>query len=81
MLIAPRKHLIRFRDCSKTHGKVVGDLMTPAPLLVCETTNLEDAVRCLLLFFFHIHQPKLVNLLKARGEKCFYQTCFYILIG
>ncbi|GMP48465.1 hypothetical protein CsSME_00015803 [Camellia sinensis var. sinensis] len=36
------------RLLSKTHGKVVGDLMTPAPLVVCETTNLEDAVRLLL---------------------------------
>lgn len=32
----------------KTHGKVVGDLMTPAPLVVRETTNLEDAARLLL---------------------------------
>ncbi|KAA8545849.1 hypothetical protein F0562_020700 [Nyssa sinensis] len=32
----------------KTNGKVVGDLMTPAPLVVRETTNLEDAVRSLL---------------------------------
>ncbi|CAK9178649.1 unnamed protein product [Ilex paraguariensis] len=32
----------------KTNGKVVGDLMTPAPLVVRETTNLEDAVRLLL---------------------------------
>ncbi|KAK2632285.1 hypothetical protein EUGRSUZ_L01765 [Eucalyptus grandis] len=31
------------RLLSKTHGKVVGDLMTPAPLVVRETTNLEDA--------------------------------------
>ncbi|XAR72918.1 hypothetical protein NMG60_11019724 [Bertholletia excelsa] len=33
---------------SKTKGKVVGDLMTPAPLVVRETTNLEDAARLLL---------------------------------
>lgn len=33
------------RLLSKTHGKVVGDLMTPAPLVVRETTNLEDAAR------------------------------------
>ncbi|KAL6530143.1 CBS domain-containing protein cbsx1, chloroplastic [Orobanche minor] len=33
---------------SKTNGQVVGDLMTPAPLVVCETTNLEDAARLLL---------------------------------
>ncbi|KAJ8546180.1 hypothetical protein K7X08_018763 [Anisodus acutangulus] len=32
----------------KTKGKVVGDLMTPAPLVVCESTNLEDAARLLL---------------------------------
>ncbi|XP_076956155.1 CBS domain-containing protein CBSX1, chloroplastic-like [Bidens hawaiensis] len=33
---------------SKTDGKVVGDLMTPAPLVVRENTNLEDAARLLL---------------------------------
>ncbi|KAL8540385.1 hypothetical protein ACS0TY_001841 [Phlomoides rotata] len=32
----------------KTNGKVVGDLMTPAPLVVRENTNLEDAARLLL---------------------------------
>ncbi|KAK4799428.1 hypothetical protein SAY86_024793 [Trapa natans] len=36
------------RLLSKTHGKVVGDLMTPAPLVVRETTNIEDAARMLL---------------------------------
>ncbi|XP_058216365.1 CBS domain-containing protein CBSX1, chloroplastic-like [Rhododendron vialii] len=36
------------RLLSKTNGKVVGDLMTPAPLVVRETTNLEDAARLLL---------------------------------
>uniref|UniRef100_A0A803PEP7 CBS domain-containing protein n=1 Tax=Cannabis sativa TaxID=3483 RepID=A0A803PEP7_CANSA len=34
---------------SKTNGKVVGDVMTPAPVVVRETTNLEDAAR----FYFH----------------------------
>ncbi|XP_044496480.1 CBS domain-containing protein CBSX1, chloroplastic-like isoform X2 [Mangifera indica] len=33
---------------SKTNGKVIGDLMTPAPVVVRETTNLEDAARLLL---------------------------------
>ncbi|KAJ8770780.1 hypothetical protein K2173_021427 [Erythroxylum novogranatense] len=33
---------------SKTNGKLVGDLMTPAPVAVRETTNLEDAARLLL---------------------------------
>ncbi|EPS68026.1 hypothetical protein M569_06744, partial [Genlisea aurea] len=33
---------------SKTNGKVVGDLMTCAPLVVRENTNLEDAARLLL---------------------------------
>ena len=33
------------RLLSKTNGKVVGDLMTSAPLVVHETTNLEDAAR------------------------------------
>ncbi|KAI3708013.1 hypothetical protein L2E82_37007 [Cichorium intybus] len=32
----------------KTDGKVVGDLMTPTPLVVHDTTNLEEAVRLLL---------------------------------
>ena len=30
---------------SKTNGKVVGDLMTPAPVVVREISNLEDAAR------------------------------------
>ncbi|CAA6670517.1 unnamed protein product [Spirodela intermedia] len=33
---------------SKTNGKVIGDLMTHAPLVVRETTNLGDAARLLL---------------------------------
>ncbi|XP_073293868.1 CBS domain-containing protein CBSX1, chloroplastic-like isoform X2 [Primulina huaijiensis] len=33
---------------SKTDGKVVGYLMTPAPMVVREATNLEDASRLLL---------------------------------
>ncbi|KAK8913927.1 hypothetical protein KSP39_PZI024028 [Platanthera zijinensis] len=33
---------------SKTNGKIVGEVMTPAPLVVRETTNLEDAARLLL---------------------------------
>ncbi|KAK1324166.1 hypothetical protein QJS10_CPA02g00267 [Acorus calamus] len=33
---------------SKANGKVVDDVMTPSPLVVHETTNLEDAVRLLL---------------------------------
>lgn len=33
---------------AKTKGKVVGDLMTPAPLVVRESTNLEDVARLLL---------------------------------
>ncbi|MED6219974.1 CBS domain-containing protein cbsx2, chloroplastic [Stylosanthes scabra] len=33
---------------SKTNGKVVGDLMTPTPLVVQESTCLEDAARLLL---------------------------------
>ncbi|KAL3515298.1 hypothetical protein ACH5RR_022200 [Cinchona calisaya] len=32
----------------KTKGKIVGDLMTPSPLVVQESTNLEDAARLLL---------------------------------
>ncbi|KAL3843908.1 hypothetical protein ACJIZ3_001311 [Penstemon smallii] len=33
---------------NKTNGKVIGDVMTPAPLIVRENTNLEDVVRLLL---------------------------------
>ncbi|KAL1536510.1 CBS domain-containing protein cbsx1, chloroplastic, variant 2 [Salvia divinorum] len=33
---------------TKTNGQVVGDLMTPAPVVVGESTNLEDAARLLL---------------------------------
>lgn len=40
------------RLLSKTHGKVVGDLMTPAPLVVHETANIEDAAR-----YKHIETP------------------------
>lgn len=36
---------------TKTNGKVVGDLMTPAPLVVRESTNLEDAARYSFSFF------------------------------
>ncbi|KAK1269773.1 hypothetical protein QJS04_geneDACA006387 [Acorus gramineus] len=32
----------------KTNGKVISDVMTPAPLVVRETTNLEDVARLLL---------------------------------
>lgn len=37
---------------SKTNGKIVGDVMTPAPLVVRETTNLEDAARYFCDCFF-----------------------------
>ncbi|KAI4327425.1 hypothetical protein L6164_019889 [Bauhinia variegata] len=33
---------------SKTNGKLISDVMTPAPMVVRETTNLEDAARLLL---------------------------------
>ncbi|XP_047321308.1 CBS domain-containing protein CBSX1, chloroplastic-like [Impatiens glandulifera] len=33
---------------SKTNGKLVGDLMTPAPIVVRDSTNLEDAASILL---------------------------------
>lgn len=36
---------------SKTNGQVIGDLMTPAPVVVRETTNLEDAARFFLFPF------------------------------
>ncbi|KAJ7967483.1 CBS domain-containing protein CBSX1, chloroplastic-like [Quillaja saponaria] len=38
---------------SKTNGKVVGDLMTPSPLVVNESTNLEEAARLLLVTKYH----------------------------
>ncbi|KAG6408940.1 hypothetical protein SASPL_131968 [Salvia splendens] len=37
---------------SKTNGKVISDVMTLAPLVVRENTNLEDAVRILLVTKF-----------------------------
>ncbi|XP_047983082.1 CBS domain-containing protein CBSX1, chloroplastic-like isoform X2 [Salvia hispanica] len=37
---------------SKTNGKVISDVMTPAPLVVRENTNLEDVVRILLVTKF-----------------------------
>jgi CBS domain-containing protein len=33
---------------NKTHGKTVGEVMTPSPLVVREMTNLEDAAKVLL---------------------------------
>ncbi|KAL3833322.1 hypothetical protein ACJIZ3_008058 [Penstemon smallii] len=33
---------------SKTNGQLVGDVMTPAPVVVSESTNLEDAAKLLL---------------------------------
>jgi CBS domain-containing protein len=33
---------------NKTHGKTVGEVMTPSPLVVQEMTNLEDAAKVLL---------------------------------
>ncbi|KAH9311822.1 hypothetical protein KI387_026857, partial [Taxus chinensis] len=33
---------------NKTNGKIVAEVMTPSPLIVRETTNLEDAARLLL---------------------------------
>lgn len=38
----------------KTNGKVVGDLMTSAPLVVRENTNLEDAARYFEILFYLI---------------------------
>lgn len=34
----------------KNNGKVVGDLMTPSPLVVHQSTNLEDAARYFVIF-------------------------------
>ena len=39
---------------SKTNGKLVGDLMTPAPVVVRESTNLEDAARYGQILFVRI---------------------------
>lgn len=41
------------RLLSKTNGKVVGDLMTPAPLVVHENANLEDAARYSIHLLFN----------------------------
>ncbi|XP_010906559.1 CBS domain-containing protein CBSX1, chloroplastic [Elaeis guineensis] len=38
---------------SKTNGKVIDDVMTPSPLVVRETTNLEDVARLLLETKYH----------------------------
>ncbi|XP_047046900.1 CBS domain-containing protein CBSX1, chloroplastic-like [Lolium rigidum] len=38
---------------SKTSGKVIGDVMTPKPLVVRETTNLDAAARLLLETKYH----------------------------
>ena len=39
---------------NKTNGKLISDVMTQVPVVVRETTNLEDAARCwLLLMTFH----------------------------
>ena len=35
----------------KTNGQVIGDVMTPSPLVVRELTNLEDAARYTLYPF------------------------------
>lgn len=40
---------------NKTNGKVVGDLMTPAPLVVRESTNLEDAARYSFSFIKYLY--------------------------
>ncbi|CAL5378923.1 unnamed protein product [Camellia sinensis] len=53
----PLKGVQRFNEIqrllSKTNGKVVGDMMTPDPLVVRETANLEDAVRLLIETKYH----------------------------
>ncbi|XP_050208818.1 CBS domain-containing protein CBSX1, chloroplastic-like [Mercurialis annua] len=38
---------------TKNNGKIVGDLMTSTPLVISETTNLEDAARLLLDTKYH----------------------------
>lgn len=38
---------------SKTSGRVIGDVMTPKPLVVRETTNLDAAARLLLETKYH----------------------------
>ena len=44
---------------SKTNGQVIGDLMTPAPLVVHETTNLEEAARSFSISLFNfLHQAQ-----------------------
>ncbi|KAH0871619.1 hypothetical protein HID58_078641, partial [Brassica napus] len=53
---------------SKTHGKVVGDLMTPSPLVVRGSTNLEDAARLLLETKFR--RLPVVDSDGKLGERC-----------
>ncbi|KAL0454275.1 UNVERIFIED_CONTAM: CBS domain-containing protein CBSX1, chloroplastic [Sesamum latifolium] len=60
---------------SKTNGKVVGDLMTPAPLVVRENTNLEDVVRLLLKTKYRRlpvvdGEGKLLSDVNSIGENC-----------
>jgi len=43
------------RLLSKTNGKVIGELMTTAPMVVRETTNLEDAARFFYPFPLCLH--------------------------
>lgn len=48
----------------KTNGKVVGDLMTPAPLVVRESTNLEDAARYLIISVPNVYRNLLPIIVK-----------------
>lgn len=58
-------HLQTFNEIqkllSKTNGKVISDVMTTAPLVVRENTNLEDAVRYLAFFLFMLIQISLIS--------------------
>jgi len=50
---------------SKTNGKVVGDLMTPSPLVVHESTSLEDAAR----YWFYILIRSTISFLQIIREE------------
>lgn len=61
---------------SKTNGKIVGDLMTPAPVVVRESTNLEDAARfwplCFILAYHSSFFSSMLNKLGTTKLKMYF---------
>jgi hypothetical protein len=68
------KYLQTFNEIQKllvkTNGKVVGDLMTSAPLFVRESTNLEDAAR------YYYYYCKVLFLLLFTSAIYLFYVCF-----